>query len=136
MKYRKKPIIVEAIQYTGNNLLEVMKFCDGGKKTIFGCYLYIVTLEGNMRVNEGDYIIRGVRGEYYPCEKSIFEETYEAIDTNDNHICVEPKRPFFKTYSEEPTLENTEDGGMVWYKDKLYIRSGDMILISQKLNRI
>lgn len=79
MKCRKKPIIVEAIQYTENNLLEVMKFCGEGK-TLFDYYLYIVTLEGNMRVHKGDYIIRGVRGEVYPCEKSIFEETYEVIE--------------------------------------------------------
>lgn len=135
MKYRKKPIIVEAIQYTDDNLLEVMEFCGEGK-TLFGSYLYIVTLEGNMRVNIGDYVIKGVRGEFYPCEKSIFEETYEAVNTNDDHISVKPKRPWFKTYSEEPTLENTEDGDMVWYKDELYIRSGDSILIPQKLNRI
>lgn len=135
MKYRKKPIVVEAIQYTDDNLLEVMKFCGEGK-TLFGSYLYIVTLEGNMRVNVGDYVIKGVRGECYPCEKSIFEETYEAVNTNDDHISIKPKRPWFKTYYEEPTLENTEDGDMVWYKDELYIRSGDMILIPQKLNRI
>ena len=79
MKCRKKPVIVEAIQYTKNNLLEVMKFCGEGK-TLFDYYLYIVTLEGNMRVHKGDYIIRGVRGEVYPCEKSIFEETYEVIE--------------------------------------------------------
>lgn len=80
MKCRKKPIVVEAIQYTDDNLLEVMKFCDGGKKTIFDYYLYIVTLEGNMRVRKGDYIIKGAHGEFYPCEKNIFEETYEVVE--------------------------------------------------------
>lgn len=79
MKCRKKPVIVEAIQYTKNNLLEVMKFCGEGK-TLFDFYLYVITLEGNMRVHKGDYIIRGVRGECYPCEKSIFEETYEVVE--------------------------------------------------------
>lgn len=135
MKYRKKPVVVEAIQYTDNNLLDVVKFC-GEDNTIFDYYLYIVTLEGNMRVSKGDYIIKGVHGEFYPCKPDIFEETYEAVNTNDDHISVKPKRPWFKTYSEEPTLENTEDGDMVWYKDELYIRSGDSILIPQKLNRI
>ena len=80
MKCRKKPIVVEAIQYTDDNLLEVMKFCDGGKMIIFDYYLYIVTLEGNMRVHKGDYIIKGVHGEFYPCEKNIFEETYEVVE--------------------------------------------------------
>lgn len=79
MKYKKKPVIVEAIQYTDDNLLEVMKFCGEGK-TLFDYYLYIVTPEGNMRVCKGDYIIKGVRGEFYPCEKSIFEETYEVVE--------------------------------------------------------
>lgn len=79
MKCRKKPIVVEAIQYTKNNLLEVMKFCGEGK-TLFDFHLYVVTLEGNMRVHKGDYIIRGVQGECYPCEKNIFEETYEVVE--------------------------------------------------------
>lgn len=130
MKYRKKPVVVEAIQYTDNNLLDVVKFCGEGN-TIFDYYLYIVTLEGNMRVSKGDYIIKGIHGEFYPCKPDIFEETYEALNTNDNHISVKPKRPWFKTYSEEPTLENTEDGDMVWYKGELYIRCGDKILIPQ-----
>lgn len=79
MKYRKKSIVVDAIQYTDDNLLEIMKFCGEGK-TLFDYYLYIVTLEGNMRVYKGDYIIKGVHGEFYPCEKSIFEETYEVVE--------------------------------------------------------
>ena len=78
MKYRKKPIVVEAMQYTGDNLLEVMKFCGEGK-TLFYYYLYIATLEGNMRVSIGDYVIKGIHGEFYPCTKSIFEETYEVV---------------------------------------------------------
>ena len=77
MKCKKKPVVVEAIQYTGDNLLEVMKFC---KDALFIDYLYIATLEGNTRVRKGDYIIKGVRGEFYPCEKSIFEETYEVVE--------------------------------------------------------
>lgn len=80
MKCRKKPVVVEAIQYTDDNLLDVLKFCDGDKKTIFDYYLYIVTLEGNIRVRKGDYIIKGVHGEFYPCEKNIFEETYEVVE--------------------------------------------------------
>lgn len=79
MKYRKKPIVVEAIQYTGDNLVEVVKFCDKDK-VLFNHYFYIVTLEGNMRANIGDYIIKGIHGEFYPCKKSIFEETYESCD--------------------------------------------------------
>jgi hypothetical protein len=80
--YRKKPVVIQAIQYTGNNIEEIWDTFGAGD--IYGpveddpC-AYIFTLEGKMRCNIGDYIIRGVRGEFYPCEKSIFEETYEEV---------------------------------------------------------
>ena len=128
MKYRKRPVVVEAIQYVDGNLSEVMKFC---KDTLFTDHLYICTLEGNMRVSKGDYIIKGVHSEFYPCKPDIFEETYEAVNTNDDHVSIKPEKPFFKTYSEEPTLENTEEGDLVWYKGDLYVRYGDTILIHQ-----
>lgn len=78
--YVKKPIPVEAIQFTGDNIMEI---CDAfSAADIYGPVgddpnAYIDTLEGKMRCNVGDYIIRGVRGELYPCAKDIFEETYE-----------------------------------------------------------
>lgn len=132
MKYRKKPVIVEAIQYNCDNLIEIFHFCNKAYFEHMSQSLIIDTLEGKMHVDEGDFIIKGVHGEFYPCKPDIFEETYEAVNTNYDHISVKPKRPWFKTYSEEPTLENTEDGDMVWYKDELYIRCGDMILTPQK----
>lgn len=78
--YRKKPVVIQAIQYTGENIAEIWDAFGAGD--IYGpieddpC-AYIFTLEGKMRCNVGDYIIRGVRGEFYACEESIFEETYE-----------------------------------------------------------
>ena len=89
-EYRKKPIVVEAIQWTGGNLEEVLKFCDGckppkeRKATAFDfgntIALQIRTLEGNMNANIGDYIIKEPfdkeRG-FYPCKPDIFEATYE-----------------------------------------------------------
>lgn len=131
MKYRKKPVVVEAIQYTDDNLTELFNFCNKAYFEHMSKLLVIDTLEGKMYANEGDYIIKGIHGEFYPCKPDVFEETYEAVNMNDNHISVEPKRPFFKTYTEEPTLENTEDGDMVWYKNDLYVRYGDTILIHQ-----
>ena len=80
MKYRKKPVIVEAIQYTGDNLTEIFNFCNKAYFEYVSQSLIIDTLEGNMYANEGDYIIKGVRGEFYPCEKNIFEETYEVVE--------------------------------------------------------
>ena len=70
-KYRKKPVVVEAIQWTGNNLDDVIKFNVNGqwKK---GEDLKIFTLEGTMKANIGDYIIKGINGEF-------FEKTYEEV---------------------------------------------------------
>lgn len=78
MKVRKKPVEVEAIQFTGDNHSEVYAF--------MGHYLYggvdtlmIPTLEGNMMASAGDWIIRGVQGEIYPCKPHIFDATYDII---------------------------------------------------------
>ena len=96
MKYRKKPIVVEAVQYTGDNLEEVKAFAldkiysfvyyetkfdaDGcGAKSVPMEIWAIHTLEGDMAVCVGDYIIKGVNGEYYPCKPDIFEKTYEKV---------------------------------------------------------
>jgi len=75
-KYVKKPIPIEAVQWDGNNQDEIAVFC-GATAVIEDGELSIHTLEGTMHARVGDFIIKGVRGEFYPCEKSIFEETYE-----------------------------------------------------------
>lgn len=83
-KAQKKPVIVEVCQWTGHNPEEMMTFCAGAAHDIYdmGSYysLNIKTLEGNMRAEPGDYIIKGVQGEFYPCKPDIFKETYETID--------------------------------------------------------
>lgn len=81
-RYVKKPIPVEAIQFTGDNIEEIWD--EFSAAHVYGPVeddpnAYILTLEGRMRCNIGDYIIRGVRGELYPCAKDIFEETYEEV---------------------------------------------------------
>lgn len=76
--YVKKPIPIAAVQWTGDNVKEMMKFSKDIIVTEGG--LFIKTLEGDMHANVGDYVLRGVRGETYACEKSIFEETYEEVD--------------------------------------------------------
>lgn len=80
-KYVKKPILIEAVQWTGDNRAEILNFCNQGYFEYDNefCHLYIKTLEGNMSANPGDFIIKGVRGEFYPCAKDIFEETYEEV---------------------------------------------------------
>lgn len=79
-KYVKKPIPITAIQWTGENHIELAEFTNG--KCLFPvCESTIVipTLEGNMKSNAGDYIIRGVDGEFYPCRQDIFLKTYKKI---------------------------------------------------------
>ena len=78
MKYRKKPVEVEAIQYTGENLPEIINFV-GRNLRVRGNLVVIFTLEGDMIVSELDYIIKGVKGEFYPCKPDIFEKTYERV---------------------------------------------------------
>ena len=88
MKYRKKPIVIEAIQWNGDNLQEVMEFIGSefkyesntgyatNKFSYLNGILTINTLEGIMKVSKGDYIIKGVKGEFYPCKPDIFQATY------------------------------------------------------------
>jgi hypothetical protein len=81
MKYQKKPIVIEAVQYTGDNFDEIQAFVNETyilKK--FRDYMIIQTLEGIEKATPGYYIIKGVRGEFYPCEESIFNETYTKAD--------------------------------------------------------
>lgn len=87
MKFRKKPVIIDAIQYTGDNLGGVLEFIDahtseGTKKYWAGedGALCIETLEGAMRASFDDWIIIGVAGEVYPCKPDIFEATYEKVE--------------------------------------------------------
>lgn len=86
--YKKKPIIIEAVQWICTNPFEILDFID--EKTIVtemteGCKSFkIATLEGDMTVSENDYIIRGIKGELYPCKPDIFEATYEEVDIFDD----------------------------------------------------
>ena len=75
-KYRKKPVVIEAIQWNGKNLTEIDNFA-GGSICIKGTSLMIHTLEGDMEASINDYIIKGVDGEFYPCKPDIFSKTYE-----------------------------------------------------------
>lgn len=77
-KYIKKPISIEAVQYTGDNFDELQTFAKDDVYIQDG-YVFVHTIEGDMKMKNkvGDYLIKGVRGEFYFCEKNIFEETYE-----------------------------------------------------------
>lgn len=77
--YRKKPVVVEAVQWTGENHAEMCEFIDPEVFEIIPRVgLVIHTLEGDHHASPGDYIIKGVNGEFYPCKPDIFAKTYES----------------------------------------------------------
>lgn len=77
-KYVKKPVIIEAIQWMGTNLSDIDNFM-GATVENKGLTLIIHTLEGNMEASIGDYIIKGINEEFYPCKHDIFIKTYEEV---------------------------------------------------------
>jgi len=81
-RYRKLPVEIEAMQYTGDNLQDIKDFMQKDflilpkyEKDV----LIIHTLEGDIEASEGDYIVKGIDGEFYPCKPTIFEKTYEKV---------------------------------------------------------
>jgi hypothetical protein len=82
-KYVKRPVEVEAVQWTGKNKEEILKFCTKGylqySNEKLEAELKIQTLEGLMTATTGDYIIKGIIGEFCPCRESIFLETYNKV---------------------------------------------------------
>lgn len=94
MKYRKKPVVIEALQWTGERPRCMFDFLTGQFDQYMtdrgenfhleynsgGAPILIIhTLEGEMRADIGDYIIKGVKGEYYPCKPDIFARTYDPV---------------------------------------------------------
>lgn len=81
MKYRKKPIVIDAVQYKGNNLEEILNIFEDFECNLeTSTHLGIDTLEGKMLCGIGDYIIKGIKGEFYPCKEDIFLQTYEPLE--------------------------------------------------------
>lgn len=92
MKYRKKPLVVEAWHFTEENkdiVLNDLKKVPMDIRLSFDSMdrlcIIISTLEGEMIASLGDYIIKGIHGELYPCKAIIFEKTYEEINENENN---------------------------------------------------
>jgi hypothetical protein len=78
-RFRKKPVVIEAVRYDGSFPLDFLGDGEQVRSTDGGNALLIDTLEGTMRADIGDWIIRGVKGELYPCKPDIFDATYEAV---------------------------------------------------------
>ena len=127
MLYRKKPVVIEAIEFTGLNCMEVAAFAEYDD-VIDSMYpngnpkepetIQITTLEGVMTAMPGDYIIKGVQGELYPCKPDIFLATYELVED----LAMEPDPA---QYSWRLTRENlfAEDSWINKYPNDLMLRS-------------
>ena len=115
MKYRKKPVEVEAIQWNGINLTEIKEFVgnDLDYKILNIAWevglgiphviMHIHTLEGNHECKIGDYIIKGVNGEFYPCKPDVFEKTYEISSYTVNYSNIYEKA--INTYGKSAQLD-------------------------------
>lgn len=88
MKVRKKPVVVEAWLYDGSkkSIAEIARLSNA--VMLYTDHLVIKTLEGDHRANIGDWIIKGIAGELYPCKPEIFEKTYERVEENGMHIRI------------------------------------------------
>lgn len=84
--YRKKPVVIEARRHDStswDSAVKIAEWCGGRSvknEMAHGSHIIISTLEGDMRADLGDWVIKGVSGEFYPCKPDIFEKTYEAVD--------------------------------------------------------
>ena len=93
IKFRKKPVVIEAVKFTEEYALDLFakkvppifgQFTPSGSyhlenKIVYNAHILIETLEGKMRCDIGDWIIKGVKGEFYPCKPDIFKATYELV---------------------------------------------------------
>lgn len=91
MKYRKKPVVIDAMQvlFGKTEVNEIVDFV--GVENLKGVHTEepkIITLEGDMLISDGDYIIKGVQGEFYPCKPDIFEATYEKADKSNLTVMI------------------------------------------------
>jgi len=84
-KYMKRPVTIEAIQWTGDNIKEVYDFAGASitipykDRNVNESKIVLHTLEGPINASVGDFIIKGIKGEFYPCRADIFEMSYEEI---------------------------------------------------------
>lgn len=88
MRYRKRPVEVEAVEVRPENINQLMRLTNGGSREAtyywgdgkLSCIM-IKTLEGTMRADIGDFLIKGIKGEFYPCKPDIFKQTYEPVES-------------------------------------------------------
>ena len=95
-KYVKKPVVIEAIQYNGENIEAIEAFVGKKLSTVMASdvdvKLIIPTLEGDMNASKDDWVIKGVKGEFYPCKPDIFKQSYNMIKENNGILSEGEKR--------------------------------------------
>lgn len=80
-QFRKKPVVIEAVRWSGSNWHEVLAFAGHDAVSTNGLLLFVKTMEGELSdpIPSGHWIIKGVVGEIYPCAPAVFDETYEPV---------------------------------------------------------
>jgi hypothetical protein len=100
MKFRKKPVVVEAVQFPADGIRtqELSDFLGWQHDDDQYNWLTIETLEGDHKAMPGDWIIKGIKGEFYPCKPDIFEATYDAVSVE---YTIEDQGPMLTVYSKQ-----------------------------------
>lgn len=110
-QYRKKPVVIDAIRNDCDPEMHDTLMRMGCRFEVEGAAILISTLEGVMRADRGDWIIRGVAGEFYPCKPEIFAATYEAVDTEAFAPALTPQE--FSKQHLEPLMLKAHDHGFL-----------------------
>lgn len=127
-KYRKKPVVIDAWLLTKDNWRELAKLCNAGVEIKVGVAagkseaspevigIGIPTLEGNMLASIGDYVIKGIKGEFYPCKPDIFLATYEpVVELPGDDLVPCPICNFTGVFNYSP-LKNCACEGKAWVR--------------------
>ena len=141
-QYRKKPVVIEAIQFNGKNAEEIEQWSNNNVKagpasedTSTRDYLEIETLEGTMTAQPNDYIIKGVNGEFYPCKPDIFEKTYDSEVTTFKERLIKEQEELNDKLVKLHEFGSTEKFKEIdpVHKQLLVIQSGAMITYNETL---
>jgi hypothetical protein len=141
-QYRKKPVVIEAIQFNGKNAEEIEQWSNNKVKagpvsedTLSRDYLEIETLEGTMTAQPNDYVIKGVKGEFYPCKPDIFEQTYDAEVTTFKERLIKEQEELNDKITKLYEFGSTEKFKEIdpVHKQLLVIQSGAMITYNETL---
>ena len=141
-QYRKKPVVIEAIQFNGKNAEEIEQWSNNNVKsgpasenTSTRDYLEIETLEGTMTAQPNDYIIKGVNGEFYPCKPDIFEKTYDSETTSFKERLIKEHEELSDKLNKLYTFGSTEKFKELdpIHQQLLVIQSGSMATYNETL---